>query len=55
MLKQLALGLWHGEGGATAVEYALLAAFIAGVITASVLSLGGTLLDKYELVVGLFP
>jgi Flp pilus assembly pilin Flp len=55
MLKQLVLRLRHDEAGATAVEYALIAAFIAGVITASVAALGGSLLEKYNLVVGLFP
>jgi pilus assembly protein Flp/PilA len=55
MLKQMVCRFRHDESGATAIEYALLAAFIAGVISASVAILGGSLLEKYELVVGLFP
>jgi pilus assembly protein Flp/PilA len=55
MLKQLFLRFRHDQAGATAIEYALIAAFIAGVITASVAALGGSLLEKYDLVVGLFP
>ena len=51
MLKQMVCRFRHDESGATAIEYALLAAFIAGVISASV----AILLEKYELVVGLFP
>ena len=55
MLKQLTVHFRQDESGATAIEYALLAAFIAGVICASVAVLGGTLADKYDLVAGLFP
>ncbi len=50
MLKQTIIRFWCDETGATAIEYALLAAFIAGVITASVAALGGTLLSKYDYV-----
>lgn len=55
MLKQMVFRLQADESAATAVEYALIAAFIAGAITASVMALGGSLLEKYELVVSLFP
>ena len=55
MLKRTICRFRHDVSGATAIEYALIGAFIAGVISASVAVLGGNLLDKYELVVGLFP
>jgi pilus assembly protein Flp/PilA len=42
------LGLWQDESGATAVEYALMAALIALVIVTAVRALGGTLSDSFE-------
>jgi pilus assembly protein Flp/PilA len=38
---------WADEEGATAIEYGLLAALIAGVIVTSVKTLGGTLLTAF--------
>lgn len=45
MLKGI-IGFLRQEEGATAVEYGLLAALIAGAIAASVFALGGTLDGK---------
>lgn len=42
------------EGGATAVEYALLAALIAGVIVAVVTTLGSQIVALFNLLVGAF-
>jgi pilus assembly protein Flp/PilA len=38
---------WADEEGATAIEYGLLAALIAGVIVTTVRALGGTLLTVF--------
>jgi len=46
MLRRI-MGFLREEEGATAVEYGLLAALIAGVIIASVMSLGGTLNGEF--------
>ncbi|MFO1127361.1 MAG: Flp family type IVb pilin [Rhodospirillales bacterium] len=54
-LKQLLCLVLCDESGATAIEYALLAAFIAGTIVGSVALLGEALAEKYDLVVHLFP
>ncbi|MFO1154186.1 MAG: Flp family type IVb pilin [Rhodospirillales bacterium] len=55
MLKRVLRRLRFDEAGATAIEYALLGAFIAAVITASVSAIGSRLLEKYGLVASLFP
>jgi pilus assembly protein Flp/PilA len=47
MLKNLTK-LWNDEQGATAVEYGLMVAAIAGVIIAIVIKLGGTLNTKFD-------
>jgi Flp pilus assembly pilin Flp len=40
--------LVRGEGGATAVEYGLMVAFIGGVIIVTVMALGGPVMGLYE-------
>lgn len=47
-LRQFLRDFWHHEHGATAIEYALLASFIAVVIVASVTSLGGTVSSLFQ-------
>lgn len=47
MLKGI-IGFLRQEEGATAVEYGLLAALIAGAIAASVFALGGTLNTEFS-------
>jgi pilus assembly protein Flp/PilA len=42
-LLRLAAGLWEDQGGATAIEYSLLAALIAMVIIGAVMSMGQSL------------
>lgn len=37
---------WHDESGATAIEYALIAAFVALTIIAGLRSIGGTLSNR---------
>lgn len=52
----LRLGLRrHGEVGATAVEYALIAAFIAALVGTSVAALGSKVLIMFQMGVALFP
>ena len=48
-------GLWNKEEGATSVEYALVAAFIAGVIGLSVSVLGGQVLNLFTAIAAIFP
>ena len=43
------------EDGATAVEYALMAASIAGVIALVVSVLGGQVLNMFQTIVAIFP
>lgn len=40
--------LWSSNGGATAIEYALIASLVAVVIIGSLLVLGGQLSNKYN-------
>lgn len=47
-LRRTARRLMADDTGATAIEYALLASLIAGVIIAAVLILGGTLNGIFE-------
>ena len=43
------------EGGATAIEYAMIASGIGGVIAVMVFALGGNVNNLYTAVAGLFP
>lgn len=43
------------EDGATAVEYALMAASIAGVVAIVVAAIGGQVLNMFQALVGIFP
>jgi len=43
-----------GERGATATEYAILAAFIGAVVVVTVTTLGGVVIGLFETVVGTF-
>jgi Flp pilus assembly pilin Flp len=43
------------EGGATAIEYAMIASAIGGVLAATVFSLGGSVNALFTSVSGLFP
>jgi pilus assembly protein Flp/PilA len=54
MLKNLTK-LWKDEQGATAVEYGLLVAAIAGVIITIVVKLGGTINTKFTAVNSAMP
>jgi len=47
-LRNFARAFWHHECGATAIEYALLASFIAVVIVASVTALGGSVNSLFQ-------
>lgn len=47
--------LWNEDEGATAVEYALIASLIAGVIGAVVLTLGGLVLNMFSKAASMFP
>jgi len=47
--------LWNEEKGATAVEYALVASLIAGVIGLAVSVLGGSVLNMFTLAAAMFP
>ena len=54
MLKNLTK-LWSDEQGATAVEYGLMVAAIAGVIITIVVKLGGTINTKFTAVNSAMP
>lgn len=54
MLKN-AIKLWKDEEGATAVEYGLIVAAIAGVIIAVVLLLGGKIKNTFNNVQSAIP
>jgi pilus assembly protein Flp/PilA len=45
---------WRDERGATAIEYALIAASIAAAIAATVFNLGSSVRDMYTQVQGIF-
>jgi pilus assembly protein Flp/PilA len=47
--------LWKNEEGATAVEYALVASLIAGVIALTVSAIGGAVLNMFTLAAAMFP
>jgi Flp pilus assembly pilin Flp len=47
--------LWKNEEGATAVEYAIVAALIAGVIGLTVSVLGGVVLNMFTVAAAMFP
>jgi len=47
--------LWKNEEGATAVEYALIASLIAGVIGLTVSAIGGTVLNIFTAAAAMFP
>lgn len=46
---------WSKEEGATAVEYALIASLIAGVIGLAVSMLGGQVLNLFTAAAAMFP
>ena len=46
---------WNEEDGATAVEYALIASLIAGVIGLAVSVLGGQVLNMFTAGAAMFP
>lgn len=47
-LRHLLRDFWRHECGATAIEYALIASFIAVVIVASVTALGGSVNSLFQ-------
>jgi Flp pilus assembly pilin Flp len=51
--RQLAR-LYSNDSAATAIEYAMIASAVGGVLAATVFSLGGTVNNLYTLVSGLF-
>jgi pilus assembly protein Flp/PilA len=50
VLRRFARDLWHDEEAATALEYGLIAAAIAGVIITVVYMLGGRISNKMNTV-----
>lgn len=54
-IRRLIGPFWSEEGGVTAIEYALLGALIAVVITSSVAILGQSVLGLFKEVVAAFP
>jgi Flp pilus assembly pilin Flp len=50
------LALFHADDrGATAIEYAMIASAIGGVLAATVFALGGNVNNLFTSVLGLFP
>ena len=47
--------LWNNEEGATAVEYALIASLIAGVLDLTVSTIGQKVLKMFEDAAAMFP
>lgn len=47
--------LWKNEDGATAIEYAIVASLIAGVIGLTVSVLGGAVLNMFTAATAMFP
>jgi len=53
-MRNVMVRFWRDERGATAVEYGLIVALIAGVIIAGVTVIGNRMNNKFDIVSGKF-